>query len=97
MGCPSEGSVVAALQLAATTLWWWRMPRTTRTVIAPAAAQANQAAMPAMVPTVDQAKALRRRPRRVSPLKSVFRWPVRASASACRAATSSADAPLDRG
>ncbi len=39
-------------------------------------------------PTVDQAKALRRRPRRVSPLKSVLRWPVRPRPRPRRAATS---------
>ena len=58
-----------------------------------AATKAATAAMPAMRPTVDQAKVDRSSPRSVSPLKRVLRWPVMVVASSCSAATSASDAP----
>ena len=91
---PSWGRSRERYRSAVTTLWWWRTPIATRSTITAPATRATMPAMPAMRPTVDQAKALRRRPRRVSPLKSVLRWPVMAAASASRASTSLAGAPL---
>ena len=67
---------------------------TTRMAITPAATKAAIAAMPAIIPMVDQAYVDSSRPRSVSPLKRVLRWPVMVSALACNSSTVAWGAPL---
>ena len=74
-------------------LRWWTTPSTTSTSMRPAATKATTAAMPAIRPTVDQAKVESSSPRSVSPLKRVLRCPVMVVASSCSAAISASRRP----
>ena len=61
--------------------------------IAAAAMKATVAAIPAMLPIVDQANVDSSRPRNVSPRNSESRWPVISSTVACNSATVASSSP----